>query len=256
MPSIRSPRRAALVTGASSGIGRAAAVALAEAGFDVTINYSGNADGAKQTAALAEAFGATTLIERCDVSDDAGVRAMLAAHQATFGRLDALVNNAGTTTNVGPKNFEELTADEWDRVFAVNVRGVFQVTRAAVPMLREVKGSVVNTASIVGLRPGPQPLPYAASKAAVVSLTKLLALNLGPDIRVNAVAPGWMEGEWMERMLGERYDDLMGRRAKLTPLKRVVTADDVGETILNLLVSNKMVTGEVVVIDGGFASST
>jgi 3-oxoacyl-[acyl-carrier protein] reductase len=90
----------------------------------------------------------------------------------------------------------------------------------------------------------------------VVSLTKLLALNLGPEIRVNAVAPGWMEGEWMERMLGERYDDLMGRRAKLTPLKRVVTADDVGETILNLLVSNKMVTGEVVVIDGGFAAST
>jgi 3-oxoacyl-[acyl-carrier protein] reductase len=249
-------RRAALVTGASSGIGRAAAVALAEAGFDVTINYSGNADGAKQTAALAEALGARTLIVRCDVSDDSGVRAMLAEHQAAFGRLDALVNNAGTTTTVGPKDFDALTAEEWDRVFAVNVRGVFQVTRAAAPMLREVKGSVVNTASIVGLRPGPQPLPYAASKASVVSLTKLLALNLGPEIRVNAVAPGWMEGEWMERMLGERYDDLMGRRAKLTPLKRVVTADDVGETILNLLVSNTMVTGEVVVIDGGFAAST
>jgi 3-oxoacyl-[acyl-carrier protein] reductase len=250
------PRPASLVTGASSGIGRAAAVALAEAGFDVTINYGGNADGAKQTAALAEALGARTLIVRCDVSDDAGVRAMVAEHEATFGRLDALVNNAGTTTNVGPKDFDAMTAEEWDRVFAVNVRGVFQVTRAAAPLLREAKGSIVNTASIVGLRPGPQPLPYAASKAAVVSLTKLLALNLGPEIRVNAVAPGWMEGEWMERMLGERYDDLMGRRAKLTPLKRVVTADDVGETIVNLLVRNKMVTGEIVVIDGGFAAST
>jgi len=250
------PRRAALVTGASSGIGRAAVLALAEAGFDVTINYSGNADGAQQTAVLAEALGARTLVVRCDVSDDPGVRAMLAEHQGAFGRLDALVNNAGTTTTVGPKDFDAMTAQEWDRVFAVNVRGVFQVTRAAAPMLRAAKGSVVNTASIVGLRPGPQPLPYAASKASVVSLTKLLALNLGPEIRVNAVAPGWMEGEWMERMLGERYDDLMGRRAKLTPLKRVVTADDVGETILNLLVSNKMVTGEVVVIDGGFAAST
>jgi len=249
-------RLASLVTGASSGIGRAAAVALAEAGFDVTINYSGNADGAKQTAALAEALGARTLTVRCDVSDDAGVRAMLAEHQAAFGRLDALVNNAGTTTNVGPKDFDAMTAEEWDRVFAVNVRGVFQVTRAAAPLLRATKGSIVNTASIVGLRPGPQPLPYAASKAAVVSLTKLLALNLGPEIRVNAVAPGWMEGEWMERMLGERYDDLMGRRAKATPLKRVVTADDVGETIVNLLVRNKMVTGEIIVIDGGFAAST
>jgi 3-oxoacyl-[acyl-carrier protein] reductase len=255
-PEMNDIRRAALVTGASSGIGRAAVVALAEAGFDVTINYSGNAAGAQRTAELAAALGATTSIVRCDVSDDAGVRAMLAGHAATFGRLDALVNNAGTTSNVAPKNFDEMTAEEWDRVFAVNVRGVFQVTRASVAMLREAKGSVVNTASIVGLRPGPQPLPYAASKASVVSLTKLLALNLGPEIRVNAVAPGWMEGEWMERMLGERYDDLMGRRAKLTPLKRVVTADDVGETILNLLVHNKMVTGEVVVIDGGFAAST
>jgi 3-oxoacyl-[acyl-carrier protein] reductase len=249
-------RRAALVTGASSGIGRAAVLALAEAGFDVTINYSGNAAGAEKTAQLAAALGAKTLVVRCDVSDDPGVRAMLAQHQETFGRLDALVNNAGTTTNVAPKKFDDMTAEEWDRVFADNVRGVFQVTRASVAMLREAKGSVVNTASIVGLRPGPQPLPYAASKASVVSLTKLLALNLGPEIRVNAVAPGWMEGEWMERMLGERYDDLMGRRAKATPLKRVVTADDVGETILNLLVSNKMVTGEVVVIDGGFAAST
>jgi 3-oxoacyl-[acyl-carrier protein] reductase len=248
--------KAALITGGSSGIGRAAAVALARAGFDCTINYGGNAEGANETARLVEAAGAAALTYRCDVSDDTGVRAMLEAHRERFGRLDALVNNAGTTTNVGPRDFDAMTAEEWDRVFAVNVRGVFQVTRAAVPLLREAKGSVVNTASIVGLRPGPQPLPYAASKAAVVSLTKLLALNLGPDIRVNAVAPGWMEGEWMERMLADRYDDLMGRRAKATPLRRVITADDVAVTIVNLLVSNPMVNGEVVVIDGGFAATT
>ena len=146
---------------------------------------------------------------------------------------------------------------EWDRTFAVNVRGNFQVTRAAVPLLK--KGSepaVVFTASIVGLRPGPQPLPYSASKAAIVSMTKMLAWNLGPDIRVNAVAPGWMEGEWMERMLGDKYDQLMGARAKATPLKRCVTADDVAEVMLNLLQSNRFVTGEVIVIDGGFTSST
>jgi 3-oxoacyl-[acyl-carrier protein] reductase len=166
------------------------------------------------------------------------------------------VNNAGTTTNVPPKDLDGLSVEEWDRVFAVNVRSIFQVTRAAVKLLREAKGSIVNTASIVGLRPGPQPLPYAASKAAVVSLTKLLALNLGPDVRVNAVAPGWMEGDWMERMLGDKYDDLMGRRAKATPLRRVITADDVAEVIVNLLVSNKMVNGEIVVIDGGFAATT
>jgi 3-oxoacyl-[acyl-carrier protein] reductase len=130
-------------------------------------------------------------------------------------------------------------------------------TRAALPWLRKgERPCIVNTASIVGLRPGPQPLPYAASKAAVVNLTKTLAWNLGPEIRVNAVAPGWMEGEWMERMLKDKYEDLMGKRAKATPLRRVVTAEDVAETMLSLIESNRFVTGEVVVVDGGFSSST
>lgn len=147
--------------------------------------------------------------------------------------------------------------DEWDRTFAVNVKGLFQVVRACVPLLKKgTNPSIVNTASIVGLRPGPQPLPYAASKAAVVNMTKTLAWNLGPEIRVNAVAPGWMEGDWMQRMLGEKYDDLMGKRARATPLKRCVTADDVAETMLNLIQSNRFVTGEIIVIDGGFTSST
>jgi 3-oxoacyl-[acyl-carrier protein] reductase len=254
--STNDPKPTALVTGASSGIGRAAAVALAAHGFDVAINYSSSEAAARETVRLAEAAGAKTLLLKCDVSDDPGVKRMLASVQENFGRLDALVNNAGITSTVGPKDFDAMTAEEWDRVFAVNVRGMFQVTRAAVPMLRAAHGSIVNTASIVGLRPGLQPLPYAASKAAVVSLTKLLAINLGPDIRVNAVAPGWMEGDWMQRTLADRYDDLMARRAKATPLKRTINADDVAEVIVNLLVSNKMVNGEIVVVDGGFASST
>jgi 3-oxoacyl-[acyl-carrier protein] reductase len=249
-------RKAALVTGAATGIGRAAAVALAAAGFDVAINYSKSEAEARKTVELAQANGAKTFLIACDVSDDVGVRSMLEAVEQQFGRLDALVNNAGTTTNVPAKDLDGLSVEEWDRVFAVNVRGMFQVTRAAAKLLREAHGSIVNTASIVGLRPGPQPLPYAASKAAVVSLTKLLALNLGPEIRVNAVAPGWMEGDWMERMLKDKYGDLMGRRAKMTPLRRVITAEDVAEVIVNLLVSNKMVNGEIVVIDGGFASTT
>jgi 3-oxoacyl-[acyl-carrier protein] reductase len=246
----------ALVTGAATGIGRAAAVALAEAGYDVAINYSRSEQSALETATLAQAKGAKTLLYRCDVSDDPSVRKMLAAVEQEFGRLDALVNNAGITSNVKPSDFEAMTAEEWDRVFAVNVRGMFQVTRAAAPLLKAARGSVVNTASIVGLRPGPQPLPYAASKAAVVSLTKLLALNLAPDVRVNAVAPGWMEGDWMKRMLADRYNDLMARRAKSTPLRRCATAEDVAEVIINLIISNRFVNGEIIVIDGGFSATT
>ena len=234
-------RPVALITGAATGIGRSAAAALAGAGYDVVINYSRSEQAAQETSELAKAKGAKTLLFQCDVSDDPSVRKMLAAVEKGFGRLDALVNNAGTTSNVKASDFEAMTAEEWDRVFAVNVRGMFQVTRASAPMLKVARGSVVNTASIVGLRPGPQPLPYAASKAAVVSLTKLLALNLAPDVRVNAVAPGWMEGDWMKRMLETRYDDLMARRAKSTPLRRCATSDDVAE---------------VIVIDGGFAATT
>src|SRR5499427_6013178 len=248
--------KAALVTGAASGIGRAAALALAQAGYDVAINYSSSERAARETAAAAEKLGVKTLVLRCDVSDDAGVRAMLKTVEEKFGRLDVLINNAGTTAPWKMRDLESLSLEDWDRVFAVNVRGLFQVTRAAVPLLKAAKGCIVNTASIVGLRPGPQPLPYAASKAAVVNLTKTLAWNLGPDIRVNAVAPGWMEGDWMQRMLKDKYEDLMGKRAKATPLKRVVTAEDVAETMMTLVQSNRFVTGEVIVIDGGFTSST
>ncbi len=249
-------RPAALVTGAASGIGRSVALALARAGYDVAINYNSSGAAARATAAEAERLGAKTLVLKCDVSDEAGVRGMLKAIEDTFGRLDVLINNAGATAAWKPRDLESLSLADWDRVFAVNVRGLFQVTRAAVPLLRASKGCIVNTASIVGLRPGPQPLPYAASKAAVVNMTKTLAWNLGPDIRVNAVAPGWMEGEWMQRILKERYDELMSKRAKATPLGRCVTADDVAETMMSLIRSNRFVTGEVIVIDGGFSSST
>ena len=250
-------RKAALVTGAATGIGAAAVLALARAGFDVALNYSSSEAAARETAAAAEKLGARTLLVRCDVSDEQAVRAMLQSVEQAFHRLDALINNAGTTASWKPKDLESLSLEEWDRVFAVNVRGLFQVTRASLPLLRKGENpSIVNTASIVGLRPGPQPLPYAAAKAAVVNLTKTLAWNLGPEIRVNAVAPGWMEGDWMKRMLKDKYDELMGKRARATPLRRVVTAEDVAETMLSLILSNRFVTGEIIVIDGGFTAST
>src|SRR6202162_4605077 len=136
-------RPVALITGAATGIGRAAAVALAAAGFDAVINYSRSEQAARETAALAQAKGAKTLLFQCDVSDDPTVRKMLAAVEKEFGRLDALVNNAGTTSNVKPGDFESMTAEEWDRVFAVNVRGMVQVTRAAAPPLKAARRSVV-----------------------------------------------------------------------------------------------------------------
>jgi 3-oxoacyl-[acyl-carrier protein] reductase len=249
-------RPRALVTGSSSGIGRAAALRFAESGFDVTINYSRSADHAEEVVRELEKFGGTHRAIAADVSDDAAVRRMVAAAVGDGERLDVLVNNAGTTSETPPDDLDGIDLDDWDRVFRVNVRGLVQVTRAAAPALRCAGGSVVNVASIVGLRPGPQPLAYAASKAAVVSLTRTLSRVLAPEVRVNAVAPGWIAGEWMERTLGDNYESLMERRARQTPMKRNVTLDDVGESIHTLATRHRFVTGEVIVIDGGFTATT
>lgn len=251
------PRPVALVTGAARGIGRAAALGLAGAGYDVVINYSVSEKAAGQAADEARARGADAMIAQADVADEDAVRRMVVSVADRYGRLDALVNNAGMTIDTPPSDLDGLSMCDWDRVFAVNVRGLFQVTRACVPMLTAALApAIVNTASIAGLRPGPQPFPYAASKAAVINLTRTLAGALGPHVRVNAVAPGWMEGDWMQARLGDNYAALMERRARRTPLRRNVTADDVAATIVSLVVSNPFVTGEVIVVDGGYSVTT
>jgi 3-oxoacyl-[acyl-carrier protein] reductase len=250
-------RRCAFVTGGGTGIGRSAVLALARSGYHVGINYSRSADAAEQTGVEARAFGIDAFTLAGDVSDEPSVQGMRDALQARFGHLDVLINNAGTTLSIGARDFDSITPEQWDRVFDVNVKGIFLVTRAMLPLLRlGTTPCVVNTCSIVGIRPGPQPLPYAASKAAAVNLTKTFAGALGPDIRVNGVAPGWMEGEWMQRALKDNYQRLMERRAKATPLARCVTADDVAETMMSLVQGNRFVTGEVVVVDGGYTAVT
>ncbi len=253
-----SEKRVALVTGASTGIGRAEAVALAKAGYDVAINYARSAAEAEKTAALCEEAGAETLLIQADVATEADVIAMIDAIREKFGRLDVLCNNAGTTTEGLAWQFEQIEVEDWDRVFGVNVRGVFLVTKHAAPLLKASDDAcIVNTNSIVGARPGPQALPYSVSKGALWTMTKALAGALGRSgVRVNGVAPGWMEGDWMERMLGDNYDKLMGARAKQTPLQRVVNAEDVAETVMTLVDGNKAVSGVIIVVDGGFASVT
>lgn len=251
-------RKLAFVTGAASGIGQGIAVALARAGYNVAINYSRNAKGAEETARQIIAAGAEALVIKADVSEETQVIDMIAELEARFGtRLDLLVNNAGTTIATPPNKFDQVDVADFDRVFAVNVRGTFLVTKHAARLLRNIEqADVINTASIVGLRPGPQPLPYSASKAAIVSMTQTLAGALGPKIRVNALAPGWLEGEWMEEALGANYDRLMERRSKATPLGRCARVEDVAETAVAIATSMRFISGQVFVIDGGFTAVT
>ncbi len=245
--------KAAIVTGSATGIGRSTALALAQRGCHVVINYTKSQREAEETVREAQQAGARALLCRGDVADDRAVRAMVAACEREFGRLDVLVNAAGTTHFGPPDDLEAMTEAIWDRIFAVNVKGIFLATRAAAPLLRKSgAGAVVNLASVAGLRPAAQALPYAASKAAVINLTQAFARLLAPEVRVNAVAPGWMEGRWMEAALGDKYESLMERRAQRTPLRRVATPEDVAQTILSLIEQNDFVTGQIIVIDGGY----
>lgn len=252
------PRKVALVTGAATGIGRAIAIGFAKAGFDLAINYSRSEKEIRLTEQLAREAGAKVAVIKCDVSQEAEVVEMIkAVEEAYGGRLDVLLNNAGTTIDTPPKKFDTVAVEDFDRVFNVNVRGTFLVTKHATRLLRAMESAdVINTASIVGLRPGAQPLPYSASKAAIISMTCTLAGALGPKIRVNAIAPGWMEGDWMVRALGDNYERLMERRAKATPLQRCATAEDVAETAVALATSMRFVNGQVIVIDGGYSATT
>ena len=246
--------RAAIVTGSATGIGRSTALELARRGCNVVINYTRSEVEAKETVRDVEAAGAAALLCRCNVSEDAEVRRMVAACAEKFGRLDVLVNAAGVSHFSPPEDLEAITEDVWNRIFRVNVHGTFLTTRAAAPLLkRSGQGAVVNVSSIAGVRPAAQAIPYAASKAAVVNMTVSFARILAPEVRVNAVAPGWIRGRWMQAALGDQYDRLMERRAQRTPLGRVATPEDVAQTIVSLIVSNDFVTGQVVVIDGGYS---
>ena len=244
-------RPAALVTGSASGIGRAAALRLARAGYDVAINYSRSEAAARQTLAELDHLGGRHLALRADVSDDAAVAALAEEAGQAFGRLDALVNNAGMTSQTPPDDLDGVDLAEWDRVFAVNVRGLFQVTRACAPLLRAAGGSVVNVASIVGLRPGPQPLAYAASKAAVVSLTRTLSRVLAPEVRVNAVAPGWIETPLTQVLRDNEASSRM--IVARTAMARWGTPEEVAGGIVFLASpAARFVTGAILAIDGGY----
>jgi 3-oxoacyl-[acyl-carrier protein] reductase len=250
-------RPTVLVTGGSSGMGRASAQFFAQHGYNVVINYSRDSAGAEATARAVEAGGASALLLRCDVSDEAAVTEMATTVATEVGRLDVLVNAAGTTAKEPPHDLSQTTMEAWDRIMAVNVKGLFLVTRACAPLLARPTGSVVNLGSLAGIRPtGVQPYAYAASKGAVATLTKLLAANLAPAVRVNAVLPGWVTGRWMRDQLGDDYGRLMERRAKLTPLGAVASNDDIAETVFAVATTMRFVTGQLIPTDGGYSSTS
>lgn len=246
-------RRVAIVTGASSGVGAACARQLARAGWNVVINYLSNDAGAEETAHACERAGVEALAAKGDVSEDAVCRSVSEAARTRWGRVDALVNNAGTTKFCPPGDLDGLSAEDFMRIYAVNVIGPYQMTRAVAPLMRDAGGGgIVNVASMAGITGLGSSTAYAASKGALITMTLSLARVLGPDIRVNAVCPGFIKGDWLRRALGEeRYESVKEAREAAAPLRMTMTADAVADGIFYFLTRAEGVTGETLMMDGG-----
>ncbi|MEQ8483589.1 MAG: SDR family oxidoreductase [Pseudomonadales bacterium] len=243
----------AIVTGSSSGVGAATARQLAERGCHVVINYASNEAGARDTAAACEALGVETVVVQADVARDEDCRRLAAAAEDKWGRIDALVNNAGTTKFCAHDDLEGLTAEDFQHIYGVNTVGAYQMARAVVPAMRRGgRGSIVNVASIAGVMGVGSSIAYAASKGAMITLGLSLARVLGPEIRVNTVCPGFIQGDWLEQGMGkDNYARTKAYLEQATPLKTTATPDTVAEAIMFFLGSGTVVTGETLLLDGG-----
>ena len=244
----------AIVTGGATGVGAAIAVLLAKRGYRVAINYSRSAKEAAETVAHCKDAGVDAMAVQGDVSDDAVCRAVVETAVARFGRVDVLVNSAGTTQFVPLSDLDGQSAEDFQKIYAVNVIGPYQMARAAAPhMRRGGAGAIVNVSSVGSLNGNGSSYSYVTSKAALNTLTLALARNLAPEIRVNAVLPGLIETRWLKVGLGdEAYQRVRDGWADAAALGKTCTADDVAQTILWLAADAALVTGQLLTVDGGF----
>ncbi len=244
-------RRSVLITGSATGVGAAAALVFARRGYDVLVNYSKSEAEARETERACREAGADALAVQGDVADDAACRRVVQAAVDRWKRLDVLVNNAGVTTFAGA-DWEKLDAEVFQRIYAVNLVGPFQMIRAAVPHLKAARGAVVNVSSIAGALGIGSSVPYVASKGALESMTLHLARTLAPEVRVNAVCPGLVTTRWFPRGIGEEaYRRLKASYEAGAPLGTSCTPEDVAEAILWLADGARTVTGELLLLDSG-----
>ncbi len=250
--------RIALVTGGATGIGQATVLHLARSGAaGVVINYRSAKEQAEEIAAEVRRIGAEAMCVYADLKDDEQVRGMVRQVGERFGRLDMLVNNAGVTHWVPVADLEGLTDAVWEEILDVNVKAAFRCTRAAAPLLSEARGAIVNVSSISGVLATAtlSSLAYGTAKAALIYLTRGLAVALAPNVRVNAVAPAFTDTQWMRDHFGDDYDRTIAQAASSFPLGRIATTEDVAEAIVSLVTGSDFVTGQTLIVDGGLSLS-
>ena len=245
--------KVAVVTGSSSGVGRATAELLAELGAAVVVNYNRGAEAANEIVEGVTSRGGKAIAVQADVRSDADCRRLIDAAVDEFGALQILVNNAGMTHFIPHDDLEAVTDEVWDDIIGANLRGVFNCSRAAAPHMRAAgEGAIVNVSSVAGAGGGGSCIPYAASKAGVNVITKSLARVLGPEIRINTIAPGFIEGRWLRGGLGEEtYEAGRQRLGETAPLRGVATPETCADAIVALIERNVFVTGQTVTVDGG-----
>ena len=236
--------RVALVTGGGTGIGRAIALALAEHGTDVAVNYSRSREDAEGTAGAIRELGRRGVALRGDVSSEREADALIEGVIREWGRLDILVNNAGTTKFVDHKDLDGLTAEAWDRMLAVNVKGTFFCSRAAARVMTD--GRIINIGSIAGVRGTGSSIAYAASKGAVHTMTLSLARALAPRITVNAIAPGLIDTRWHRGREAQN-----AKFVESIPVQRIGRPEDIAHIAVALATSDNFLTGQIIVVDGG-----
>lgn len=250
-------RKAAIVTGGATGVGAATALLLARRGYDVLINYSKSEQEAKASGKACREAGADALLAQGDVAQDDACRRLVNAAVERWQRLDVLVNNAGISTFVGSGNWEALDAEMFQRIYAVNLLGSFQMTRAAAPHLKAARGAIVNVSSIAGALGIGSSIPYIASKGAINSLTLHLARVMAPEVRVNAVCPGMITTRWFKDGIGEENArKLQAGYEASVPLGSACSAEDVAEAVVWLADGARTVTGELVLLDSGMHLGT
>lgn len=240
--------KVAIITGSATGIGAATAVELSKRGWKIVVNYSKSESEAKKVAAQCK----EAIAVQADVGEDDQCRKLVKAALDKWGRIDALVNNAGTTKFVKHADLEGLSADDFQRIFRLNVVGPFQMVRACAAALKANKGAVVNVSSVASLLGTGSSIAYAASKSALNSMTYSLARVLGPEVRVNAVCPGFVDTPWQSNALGAAGASKAAEHyAGMVPLKDYARPEDLAETICWLIEGARQVTGETIFVDGG-----
>lgn len=239
--------KVALVTGSATGIGRGIALAFAREGAAVVVNYTKSRADAEATLEEVRKLNAPGLLVQADISRDADARRLVAETLDAFQRIDVLVNNAGITRFVPMPDLEGATEEVWDVIFGTNVKGTFFCARAVAPIMkRQGNGCIVNVASVAGISGVGSSIPYATSKAAVISLTKSLAKTLAPEIRVNAIAPGFVFTRW--NFGREQQAEVAKQEA---PLGRLAEPGDIAGVAIALATDASFVTGQTIVVDAG-----